>query len=348
MSRSNRSRQTREGFTLIELLVVVAIIALLISILLPALSKAKQQARLVKCGTNLQQIGRAIANCEAENKGHVPTWDDGGILQILKPDLCMLTWVDILFDLNYTGNIDISFCADDQRPDTPTRSRGIGWSFQFVDKIGVGEPRKPGVRTSYALNALMHWNFSRDRWKDASRQVFAMDGWWTWHGNMSAHWVMAPRMFGVSPPTPYRYMNWEGSMIGFRHGRRHAAQTLFVDKHVAPVVPRVPRSPEEFLHDLVDTTRVFTWMPGENSWRFDFDPYGIEGTEKYQMHYGTPEWPEWRDKLPAFVEQPGKMVNAGTPYEQKAPFSFPENLNANWRTANRVWKKFPSDPYQRE
>ena len=71
MSTPSFSRRIH-AFTLVELLVVIGIIALLISILLPSLSKARQQAVKVQCASNLRQWGIGLAQYINNNKGQFP------------------------------------------------------------------------------------------------------------------------------------------------------------------------------------------------------------------------------------------------------------------------------------
>lgn len=340
MEPRTRRRKT-PAFTLIELLVVVAIIALLISILLPSLSAARETAKQTVCGTQLKALGTAKEMCYTDNRDYGPTWDDGVVVQSQpEGERMMYTWVDVYADLNYVGDDEIGLCPTDLRPSEVTEliATESGWGYVWVDPPGIGGRKKAGVRTSYALNNVFHFNFKEDRdLKNPSRQVYAMDGYWTWFAALNASYVWDVTKFGGTSD-PVNYL-WQGNnFLGWRH-RDLQANALFADSSVRPIKPREPSTRAQNENPgAEDTALAYTWRPGERPNRFyQQDPY--EG-EILSMRGDKPAHLQARDhEIPFKIYVPGGEAN-----DNFHPTSYPEQLSAAVRTLRRLWKKVPSDP----
>ena len=109
---SKTGRRVVGGFTLIELLVVVAIIALLISILLPSLNRAKQQGRQLVCLTNLKSMGDAARFYADDNNGWLPR----GVMGIYTPGPeYHIFGTAILGYLGWKGEVNLLVGQNEQR-----------------------------------------------------------------------------------------------------------------------------------------------------------------------------------------------------------------------------------------
>ncbi len=158
----------RKGFTLIELLVVISIIALLVSILMPALSKARESAKASVCLSNLHQWALAFGMYTADNDG------DGKFVEYDSE----IFWMSTLWD--YYGQIDeMRLCPAAEKGANrdpvitwtaePGNYGGKNWTWMYHSSIGnIPDPAggtypngddKMYVSGSYGIN---HWLYKHN------------------------------------------------------------------------------------------------------------------------------------------------------------------------------------------
>lgn len=178
MDRHYRMRD--KGFTLVELLVVIGIIALLISILLPALNGARQSAQTVQCLSNMRQLGLGFAQYSNENNGwHLYTLNYWG------RDLERAAgasgsydafdaekWAGVLFLWGYTPTMEIFFCPAKGNDDGTATFLGASTDPAVINPADGSGPwggvaRSQGAKSGrfHSVHYGMNWDhIGRSRW----------------------------------------------------------------------------------------------------------------------------------------------------------------------------------------
>jgi prepilin-type N-terminal cleavage/methylation domain-containing protein/prepilin-type processing-associated H-X9-DG protein len=137
----SKMRNLLAGFTLVELLVVIGIIAVLISLLLPTLAKARQAANTAKCLSNMRSMEIAQCNYATDNRGYLV---QAGLGHGGEQTDLTLTWFTTL--QKYYSNALLPRCPSDDSP------------YWFPGPTVPGTSPPSNRMTSYGINDLLDVN----------------------------------------------------------------------------------------------------------------------------------------------------------------------------------------------
>jgi prepilin-type N-terminal cleavage/methylation domain-containing protein/prepilin-type processing-associated H-X9-DG protein len=160
-------RRGKAAFTLIELLVVIAIIAILASLLLPTLARAKQQALSANCINNLRQLTLGAHLYAGDNGDKMAPNAIGGDESWVQGDMTVMVDATNIFYLTnslslfypYVGNAKVYWCPADLIPMAGTtipRVRSFSMSCMMGNNLGTAGDVHPGIPENLKFTQVMN------------------------------------------------------------------------------------------------------------------------------------------------------------------------------------------------